>query len=86
MKQGPKFIQGLRLMGFSSTLIWYYLHKQNKEQTDKHISYIYIYNTSIKTNLATDEGNSRNEICHWTNNETDIAVQSCFWLRVEFMA
>ena len=42
MKQGPKFIQGLRLMGFSSTLIWYYLHKQNKEQTDKHISYIYI--------------------------------------------
>ena len=45
MKQGPKFIQGLRLMGFSSTLIWYYLHKQNKEQTDKHISYIYIYIT-----------------------------------------
>ena len=45
MKQGSKFIQGLRLMGFSSTLIWYYLHKQNKEQTDKHISYIYIYIT-----------------------------------------
>ena len=41
--------------------------------------YIYIYNkTSIKTNEATDKGNSRNEMSHKTNDEIGVAVQ--IWL------
>ena len=50
--------------------------------------YIYIYSplhscdylnkTSIKTNVATYECNSRNEMLHWTNDEIGLAVQS--WL------
>ena len=35
----------------------------------------YLNKTSIKTNLATDEGNSRNEMWHWTNDEMGVAVQ-----------
>ena len=34
--------------------------------------------TSIKINLATDEGSSRNETRHGTNDEIGVAVQS--WL------
>ena len=33
----------------------------------------YIMKISIKINVATDEGNSRNEIGHWTNSETGTA-------------
>ena len=46
----------------------------------------YLNKTSIKTNVATDEGNSQNEMWHWTNDEIGVAVQS--WLRVwvELMA
>ena len=61
------------------------------------IIYIYIYiiplhscdylnKISIKTNVATDEGNSRNEMWHWTNDEIGVAVQSWLWVRVELMA
>ena len=46
----------------------------------------YLKKTSIKINMATDEGNSRNEIEHWTNNEIGVAVQSWLWVRVELMA
>ena len=30
---------------------------------------------SIKINLATDEGNTRNETWHWTNDKIGVAVQ-----------
>ena len=41
---------------------------------------------SIKRNVATDKGNSRNETWHWTNDEIRVAVQSWLWVRVELMA
>ena len=53
--------------------------------------YIHIYScdylnkNSMKINLATDEGNSRNEMSHWTNDEIGVAVQSWLWVRVELM-
>ena len=46
----------------------------------------YLNKTSIKTNVATDEGNSQNEMLHWTNGEIGVAVQSRLWVRVELMA
>ena len=46
----------------------------------------YFKKTSIKINVATDEGNSRNEIKHWTNDEIGVAVQGWLWVRVEHMA
>ena len=49
------------------------------------ITYDYLKKTSIKINVATDEGNSRNEIEHWTNDEIGVAVQSWLWVRVELM-
>ena len=36
----------------------------------------YLKKTSIKINVATNEGNSGNEIGHWANDETGVAVQS----------
>ena len=30
--------------------------------------------TSIKIKVATDEGNSQNEIWHWTNDEIGVAI------------
>ena len=38
----------------------------------------YLEKISIKLNLATDKGNSRNEIGHRTNDEIGVAVQSWF--------
>ena len=38
----------------------------------------------IKINVATDEGNSWNEIWNWANDEIGVAVER--WLLVEFMA
>ena len=38
----------------------------------------YLKKTSVKINVATDEGNSRNEIGHWANDQIGVAVQS--WL------
>ena len=49
------------------------------------ITYDYLKKTSIKINVATDKGNSRNEIEHWTNDEIGVAVQSWLWVRVELM-
>ena len=46
----------------------------------------YLNKISIKTNVATDEGNSRNEMWHWTKDEIGAAVQSWLWVRVERMA
>ena len=46
----------------------------------------YLKKTSIKINVATDKGNSRNDIEHWTNDEIGAAVQSWLWVRVELMA
>ena len=46
----------------------------------------YLNKISIKTNVATDEGNSRNEMRHWTNDEIGVAVQSWPWVRVELVA
>ena len=45
----------------------------------------YLNKTSTKTNVATDEGYSRNEMWHWTNDEIPVAVQSWLWVRVELM-
>ena len=46
----------------------------------------YLKKTSIKINMVTDEGNSRNEIGNWANDEIGVAVQSSLWVRVELMA
>ena len=46
----------------------------------------YLKKISIKTNVATDEGNSRNEMWLWTNDEIGVAVQSWLWLLVELMS
>ena len=53
-----------------------------------YISYIHTYVSiySIKINMATDEGNSRNEIWHWTDDEIGVAVQNWLWVWVELMA
>ena len=36
----------------------------------------YLKKTSVKLNVATDEGNSRDEIGHRANDEIGVAVQS----------
>ena len=46
----------------------------------------YLNKTLVKINVATDEGNSRNEIRHWVNDEIRMAVQSWLWVWVELMA
>ena len=46
----------------------------------------YLKKLSIQINLATDGGNSQNEIWHWTNDGTGVAAQSWIWLRDELMA
>ena len=46
----------------------------------------YLYKTSIKINVVTDKGNDQNEIRHWQSDETGVAAQSWFWVRVELMA
>ena len=46
----------------------------------------YLQKISIKINVATDKGNSQNEMSHWTNDEIGVAVQSWLWVRVELMA
>ena len=40
----------------------------------------YLKKILVEANVATDEGNSRNEIEHWANDEIGVAVQS--WLSV----
>ena len=42
--------------------------------------------TWIKIKVAPDEGNSRNQTWHWTNDKIGLAVQTCLWVRVELMA
>ena len=46
----------------------------------------YLNKDSIKTNVATDEGNSRNETWHWRNDEIGVAVESWVWVQIELMA
>ena len=46
----------------------------------------YLMEISIKTNMATNEGNSRNEIGHWANNELGVVVESWLWVWDELMA
>ena len=46
----------------------------------------YLNKISIKTNVATDEDNSWNQMLHWANNEIGVAVQSWLWVRVELLA
>ena len=58
--------------------------------------YVYIYvllyicdyfkKISIGTDMTTEEGNSRNETWHWTDEEIGVAAQSWPGLRVELMA
>ena len=36
--------------------------------------------------MATDKGNSQNEIWHWTNNKIRVDVQSWLLVEVEHMA
>ena len=57
------------------TLMCIYIHSRD-----------YLKKISIQINVATDEGNGRNEIGHWANNEIAVAVQSWLWVRVELMA
>ena len=44
----------------------------------------YLKKLSIRVNVATDKGNDRNEMWHWTDDEIGVAVQSWFWVRVEW--
>ena len=46
----------------------------------------YLHKISIKTNVASDKGNSRDEMWHWTNDEIGVAVESSVWVRVELIA
>ena len=46
----------------------------------------YLQKVLVKINVATDEGNSLNEIWHWTNDETGVVVQSWLCVRIELMA
>ena len=46
----------------------------------------YLKKISIKTNMVTDEDNSRNETWNWTNDETRVTVQRWFFVGVELMA
>ena len=47
----------------------------------------YLNKILIKTNVVTDEGNSRNEMWHWTNDESWFkAVKGWFCVRVEIIA
>ena len=46
----------------------------------------YLMEISSKTNMATNEGNSRNEIGHWANNELGVVVESWLWVWDELMA
>ena len=59
---------------------------ENRNETTRHLQRDYLMKTSIKINMVTDEGNSRNEIEHWTNDEIGVAVQSWLWVQVELMA
>ena len=45
----------------------------------------YLKKLSIKINVATDEGNTRNEIGHWASDKIGVAVQSWLWVRVELI-
>ena len=45
----------------------------------------YLKKLSVQINVATEEGNIRNEMQHWTNDEIGEAVQSWLWVRVEPM-
>ena len=49
-------------------------------------TYDYLQKISIKINVAIDEGNSRNKMWHWANDEIGEAVQSWLWVRVELIA
>ena len=46
----------------------------------------YLKKILIKINVVIDQGNSQNEMWHWTYNEIGVAVQSLLWVRVELMA
>ena len=54
------------------------LNSQNNTISIPLHSCDYIQKISIKINVATDEGNSRNEIGHSTNDKIGVAVQR--WL------
>ena len=45
----------------------------------------YLRKISIKKNVTTKEGNSRNKRWQWTNDETGVAVQSWLWVWLDFM-
>ena len=46
----------------------------------------YLKKISIEINVATDKGNSQNEIGYWRNDEIGVPVQSWLWVRVKLMA
>ena len=60
--------------------IFYDISKKTlKASIYSHFHYTHVITftkTSIKINLAIDEGNSRNEIWHWKKDEIGVAVQS----------
>ena len=46
----------------------------------------YLHKVTIKINIATDKGNSRNEQKDEQKDEIGVVVQSWFWVQVEVMA
>ena len=47
-------------------------------------SYYYLNKISVKINVANVEGNSQDEIWHWTRNEIWVSVQSWLWVRLSW--
>ena len=45
----------------------------------------YLNKILIKTNVATEEENSENDIWHWKKDEIGEAVQSWLWMKIELM-
>ena len=46
----------------------------------------YLNKISIKTNMATDESNSPNEMWQWTTDEIGVPVQAWLWVPIQLMA
>ena len=45
----------------------------------------YLNKTSNKASVGTNEGNSRNEMWHWRNDQIAVAVQNWLCVQVELM-
>ena len=71
--------------------IYTHTHTHTHTHTQTHSCDIlhscdYLKKLSIQINVVSDEGNSWNEMWHWTNNEIGVAIQSWLWVWVELLA